>query len=73
MTKIDKQTYKQLDADIKLDMKLRELQQNSEYFRRIKEAEGDRDKMMDVFEEFTGIKMTWQEFQQFALRRSELK
>lgn len=63
--------YEQKRQDEALAKVLLELKQNPEYMRRMSEVskERDLDKMMDVFEEFSGIKMSWFELKQFKLRQ----
>ena len=60
----------QEEKDEILEKKLEELKSNPEYLRKVKEAAGDLNKMMEVLEEFSGIKMTWVELKQFGFRRS---
>lgn len=62
----------QKKADEHLAKVLAELKQNPDYIRKIKEANGDMDKMMQVLEEFSGIKMTWFELKQFGFRQKGL-
>lgn len=62
--------YKQEEKDKILAKKLDELKCNPEYLCKVKEASGDLDRMMEVLEEFSGIKMTWLELKQFAFRQS---
>lgn len=69
---IEKAFLEQEKADTILAAKLDELQKNPEYIRKVKEASGDLEKMMDVLEEFSGIRMTWFELKQFGFRRSGL-
>lgn len=51
---------------------LEELKKNPEYINKVKEASGDMDKMMDVLEEFSGIRMSWFELKQFGFRQAGL-
>lgn len=51
---------------------LEELKKNPEYIKKVKEASGDMDKMMDVLEEFSGIRMSWFELKQFDFRQAGL-
>ena len=69
---IEKAYLEQEKTDAILAAKLDELQKNPEYVKKVKEASGDLDKMMDVLEEFSGIRMTWFELKQFGFRRSDL-
>ena len=69
---IEKAYLEQEKTDAILAAKLDELQKNPEYIKKVKEASGDLDKMMDVLEEFSGIRMTWFELKQFGFRRSDL-
>lgn len=62
--------YEQEEKDEILAKKLDELKRNPEYIRKIKETSGDVDRMMEVLEEFSGIKMTWIELKQFGFRQS---
>ena len=64
--------YEQEEKDKILAKKLDELKCNPEYLSKVKEASGDLDRMMEVFEEFSGIKMTWLELKQFGFRQSGL-
>lgn len=66
---VEKAFLEQEKADEILAAKLDELQKNPEYIRKVKEASGDLDKLMDVLEEFSGIRMTWFELKQFGFRR----
>ena len=72
INEIESDYYEQEKKDKILKEKLSELQENPEYIKRVKEASGDLDRMMEVLEEFSGIKMTWFEFKQFAFRDSGL-
>ena len=49
---------------------LEELKKNPEYIKKVKEASGDMDKMMDVLEAFSGIRMSWFELKQFGFRQA---
>lgn len=51
---------------------LAELKKNPEYIKKVGEASGDLDKMMDVLEEFSGIRMSWFELKQFGFRQAGL-
>lgn len=66
---IEKAFFEQEKADVILAAKLDELEKNPEYIRKVKEVSGDLDKMMDVLEEFSGIRMTWFELKQFKFRQ----
>ena len=69
---IEKAFCEQQKADEHLANVLKELKQNPEYIRKVKEAHGNMDQMMVVLEEFSGIKMTWFELKQFGLRQQGL-
>lgn len=69
---IEKAFYEQQKADEHLANVLKELKQNPEYIRKVKETHGNMDQMMVVLEEFSGIKMTWFELKQFGLRQQGL-
>lgn len=62
---------KQKDEDEKLASALKELNQNPEYVRRVKES-GDIEGMLAVLKEFSGIDIDFMELKQFGLRQQGL-
>lgn len=63
---------KQKKFDEHLASVLTELKKNPDYIKRVREASEDMDKMMDVLEEFSGIKISWFELKQFGFRQAGL-
>ena len=63
-------TAENLPFDELIDAKLAELVKNPEYIRDVKAASGDLDKMMEVFERYSGIKISWVELKQFGFRQA---
>ena len=69
---LEESYHEQKKKDEVLAKTIAELQKNSEYIRKVKEASGNLDKMMDVLEEFSGIRMSWLELKQFGFRQAEM-
>ena len=62
--------HEMMEKDRILAEKLQELKENPEYVEKVKTAGKDLDKMMDVLEEYSGIRMTWLELKQFGFRQN---
>ena len=69
---LEESYHEQKKKDEVLAKTIAELQKNSEYIRKVKEASGKLDKMMDVLEEFSGIRMSWLELKQGGFRQAEM-
>lgn len=67
---IEKAYHEMVEKDRILAEKLEELKENQEYIEKVKAAGKDLDKMMDVLEEYSGIRMTWLELKQFGFRQN---
>lgn len=67
---IEKAYLEMMEKDRILAEKLQELKGNQEYIEKVKAAGKDLDKMMDVLEEYSGIRMTWLELKQFGFRQN---
>lgn len=68
---VEKAYIEQKKADVLLAEKIAEANENPEYRKKMAEA-SDMEKLMDVLEEFTGIRMDWLEFKQFCMRERGL-
>lgn len=67
---IEKAYHEMVEKDRILADKLDELKGNQEYIEKVKAAGKDLEKMMDVLEEYSGIRMTWLELKQFGFRQN---